>query len=112
MDISPLTIPDNSLAITNISNLNTSLNSLSGYIGTLNTNVSNLSANIANLNTSVSDLGNIETIARAWAESSSPPDPNNSSSKSSKIGREKQHNLKTKPMNGHRVMGFPVDLER
>ena len=68
INASSLSIPDGSLTKSSIPNLNTPLNSLSGYIGTLNTNVPNLLANIANLNTSVSDLGNIETITRAWAE--------------------------------------------
>ena len=62
--------------------LKSNVSNISTDIGTLNSNVSNLSSNIANLNTSVSDLGNIETIARDWAQSSSPPDPNNASSKS------------------------------
>ena len=84
VDASTLTIPGNSITKDKITGLNTSLGNLSNDIGTLNSNVSNLSSNIANLNTSVSDLGNIETIARAWAQSSSPPDPNNASSKSSK----------------------------
>ena len=84
VNASTLTIPTNSITQDKISGLDTSLGNLSTAIGTLNTNVSNLSSNIANLNTSVSDLGNIETIARNWAQSSSPPDPNNASSKSSK----------------------------
>ena len=79
-----LTIPTNSITQDKISGLNTSLGNISNDIGTLNTNVSNLSSNVANLNTSVSDLGNIETIARDWAQSSSPPDPNDATSKSSK----------------------------
>ena len=84
VNASTLTIPTNSIKQDKISGLNTSLGNISNDIGTLNTNVSNLSSNVANLNTSVSDLGNIETIARDWAQSSSPPDPNDATSKSSK----------------------------
>ena len=94
-----LTIPTNSITQDKISGLNTSLGNISNDIGTLNTNVSNLSSNVANLNTSVSDLGNIETIARDWAQSSSPPDPKMQVVSLQKLGR-------AEVKNGLRVMGL------
>ena len=63
INTSSLTIPINSITKDKITNLNTSLDSLSGDITTLNTSVSGLSGAITTLNTSVSGLsGNITTL--------------------------------------------------
>ena len=52
-------------------------------------------------------MGNIETIARAWAESSSPPDPNNSSSKSSKTWAGEAEQSKNKVEEWAQSDGLP-----
>jgi len=63
INTSSLTIPINSITKDKITNLNTSLDSLSGDITTLNTSVSGLSGAITTLNTSVSNLsGDITTL--------------------------------------------------
>ena len=95
--ISSLIIPNSTISKDKITNLNTSLDNLFNDIGTLNSDVLNLSSNIANLNTSVSYLGNIETIARDWAQSSSPPDPNNAVVSLQKLGQ-------VEVKNGHKVL--------
>ena len=63
LNTSSLIIPDNTITKNKITNLNTSLDSLSNNIGSLNTSVSNLSGAITTLNTSVSGLsGDITTL--------------------------------------------------
>ena len=58
LNTSTLIIPNNTITKNKITNLNTSLNSLSNSIGSLNSNVSNLSGDITTFNTSVSNLSN------------------------------------------------------
>ena len=63
VSVSSISIPNDTIEKSKIINLNTSLDSLSKYIGSLNTSVSGLSGNITTLNTSVSDLsGAITTL--------------------------------------------------
>ena len=53
----------------------------------LSTDIGTLSNDVANLNTSVSDLGNIETIATNWAESTYTPDGGSTKSSKSWAGQ-------------------------
>ena len=52
-------------------------------------------------------MGNIETIARARSESSSPPDTNNSSSKSSKSWAEEAEKFRDKAYDWAQGAGLP-----
>ena len=59
LNTSSLIIPDDTITKNKIINLNTSLDSLSNYIGSLNTSVSGLSGDITTLNSNVSNMSMI-----------------------------------------------------
>lgn len=78
-----LLIKNNFIETKNAPFKNLSINILIIPNNGLTLNISRINASITNLCTSVNDLGNIETNARARAESNSPPGPNNPDGKSS-----------------------------